>query len=200
MHGQETTDTTVYLDGANNKITKEEFIKIAESKKEQLADHTMLLVHNDTLDILKIVENRCVSGKVANSKYIYESIRNRYADLDIQMDKPLIVFYNPGKDGGSTTSTYLRRWYKDLEKKINKLVHVKPVYIYRRKEGTARYGHRFFNWKKDPDNIIEYTFFEFHYACGSFVILMPDGKFMAYYAEYGKEDVLNCLSTLLQNK
>ena len=52
-------------------------------------------------------------------------------------------------------------------------------------------------WHKDPEAIIQKTFFKHHYPCGSFVIINPDGKYASYFGEYSQRDVWDVLRALM---
>ncbi|OYU83681.1 MAG: hypothetical protein CFE24_10155 [Flavobacterium sp. BFFFF2] len=195
LHGQVFDKNTVYLDDANHQISEEEFKRITQSQRK-------LIAFNDSLHVVKIVENRLKGGEVTNPSFIYDLIAKSYPDLHVEVDKPLIVIFYPGKDKcnatGSATKSEYKQWHRDLENKTQELAQVKPVYLFKNTSGLETY-RSVLNWKKDPENIIESTFFELHYPCSSYVILMPTGKFIVYYGEFSKEKLLDSLSTLSQN-
>ncbi|RZK04900.1 MAG: hypothetical protein EOO46_16240 [Flavobacterium sp.] len=164
-----------YLDGNDKVITEAQF-KITPK-------HFVAI--NDSLNIHKAVTNRSEKGNTAAVTEIYKRLNN-LTPLDPL--KPMVIIFYPGIDAcnssGSATKSSRRKWFKDLEYMINKIAEAKPIAIYKSKEGSKDYkGVR--KWYKDPEAIIERTFFKYHYPCSSYVIIMPNGDYVAYFGEFG---------------
>ena len=189
------SDSTVYLDNNDNPITKDDFLK-ASQKAE-------LVVKNDSLDIFKIISQRSVTGQISNFEEIFSAITTTYPELVLDKSKPLVIQFYPGKDTcnstGSASRSFSKKWYSDLEKNIYKIAETKPIYIYRKEDGLEKYDG-IITWHKDPKNIIEKNFFKFHYPCSSYVIIMPNGKFISYYGEFSNESVWEDLKKIMKTK
>ena len=185
----------VYLDSQNNSISKTTFLKNAENQNA-------LIVKNDSLNIYKAVTERSSKGKINNFSEIASKLIHRH-HLSIDTTKPMVIIYHPGKDvcnsSSSATLSWRKQWFEDLESKVAKIAKVKPIYLYRRKEGTEK-NSAFLTYYKDPENIVENTFFQFHYPCSSYVIINPDGRYIAYYSEWPKEFLWKNLQELINEK
>ena len=61
------------------------------------------------------------------------------------------------------------------------------------KDGLEKY-EGLLDWHKDPDGITEKLFFNYHYPCSSFVVISPNGNYLSYFGEFGKEYVWNAIN------
>jgi hypothetical protein len=177
-----TEDLNTYLDQNNKQITAEEFVRIMDSQD-------VLVVDNDSLKTYKIVTERIVKGKIGNFELIAEKLQSR-TNIVIDRTKPIVVIYHPGKDrynsSGSSSNSERRTWFNTLTRKVKRIAKVEPIYVYKTKEGTERY-EGILTWHKDPEGIIERTFFDYHYPSSSYVLLSPNGNYIAAYGECPKE-------------
>ena len=192
---ESSVDNNIYLDTNNNRITADEFVKIMDTQN-------VLVVDIDSLKTYKVVSKRLEKGKIDNFDEIASKLQSRTA-MVIDKTKPLVVIYFPGKDrcnsSGSATKSSTRTYFNTLSRKVNRIARVKPIYIYRTKEGTEK-DDGIIDWHKDPENIIEKTFFKFHYPCSSYVLVNPDGTYIAFFGEWSKESLWKNLEELVESK
>ena len=182
---------TVYLSPDDKPLTERQFRYIMETQNP-------LVVKNDSLEIYKAITNRNVRGNIRNFDTIFNALKAIHPNLE--SGKPLLIIFYPGIDPcnstGSATKHSRKKWFGELEKKVYEMAKVKPLYLYRRNEGLEKYG--LLNWKKDPANIIEKTFFKFHYPCSSYVIVLPTGEYISFFGEFAKEGVWMNLKNLME--
>ena len=67
--------------------------------------------------------------------------------------------------------------------------------LYKNKEGIKTLKD--YDWQKDPNALIENLFFNYHYNCGSFVVLSKE-KYASFFSEYSHDEVLINLGYLLK--
>ncbi|PWH82780.1 hypothetical protein DIS18_11150 [Algibacter marinivivus] len=173
-----------YFDENYNPILKTEY----ENRKWE---NGLLSIQGDSINhkILSVRENR---GTIENKKKL-DSLLTSIINKKIDSSKTIVIIYYPGKDlcnsSGSASKSYIKSWFKRLEKKLYKITQTKPIYIYKDKEGLEKYGNGVMNWYKDPNEIIEKLFFKYHYPCSSFVTISKKGDFISYFGEFSKEYV-----------
>lgn len=121
---------------------------------------------------------------ITDAKLIYEKLGLQQEFLE---GKPLIVIYYPGKDEcnstGSNDPAYLKNKQKSLLKYAEKHDAVPPFYFYKNPHGLEKY-RGIQEWAADPDGLFEKLFFQFHYPCGSFVVISPNGNYRGILGEY----------------
>lgn len=182
----------IFLDPQNNSVSEKEFLRISKAKN-------IMIVENDSLNIYKAVAERLEKGKIDNFEEIASELQGR-TGIVIDRTKPLVVVYYPGKDlynsSGSSTISSRRAYNKVLKRKVNSIAKVKPIYVYRTKEGLEKYAE-IQQYFKDPKNIIERTFFKFHYPCSSYVLIHPNGNYTAFFGEWSKEYLWKDLKELM---
>lgn len=182
-----------YYDADHNKIDKATFEKL-------LLDSRFYSVHNDSLNASKIMnkKERGEVGSLGDAENFFKEL-NEKLNLKLDYNKPLIIYYYPGKDPCNSGGKYsIRREYlksdKQLAKKVKKIADVNVLRIYKNKEGlTTLKDH---DWKKDPSALIENLFFNYHYWCESFVIINKS-KYSASFGEYGHDEVIEHLKAIL---
>ena len=189
---QNTVNGQTYYDVDNNKIDKTTFDKL-------LAGKEYYQVENDSLKAFKLMyrNNRGESGSLGDTENLFKEL-NEKLNLKLDSSKPLIIYYYPGKDpcnsGGTSTRKSQIQWNKELEKKIKKVTDVNVLRIYKKSEGIKTINDH--DWKKDPNGLIENLFFNYHYGCGSFVIISKE-KYSAFFGEYGQSQVVESLKEIL---
>jgi hypothetical protein len=142
----------------------------------------------------KKLMQRDISGQLAPE--VYTQIRNRIAEIPgSNLDKkPIIVIgYYPGEDPCNSTGLATR---EDIGlnhiaylKQLNRLKVAGHYNIYKNNSGLKRYSVSR-KWYEDKDGLIERTFFPYHYPCGSYVVIAPDGKYRGYLAEFHSDQIL----------
>lgn len=190
---QNTINAQTYYDIDNNKIDKATFDKALLNSK-------IIEVKNDSLNayrLLKLYE-RGEIGSLGDSDNLFKELNDKL-NLKLDSSKPLIIYYYPGKDPCNSSGVGAKRreqlkWDKQLNYEVKKVADVNVLRIYKNKEGIVTLKEH--NWKKDPNGLIENLFFNYHYPCGSFVIINKD-KYSAGFGEYGWEDVTKLLKEIL---
>lgn len=179
-----------YYDIDNQEISKSKF-------RQKRSTNEFLDIEIDSLNQKKLVE-RTNSGKIENIKVYRSLISNKSAD-EIDISKPIVIIYYPGKDpynsNGLETKESIRNWYKILEKGVEQLNANSPVYLYKDKEGLEKFKG-IINWYKDPNELTEKLFFNYHYPGSSFVVISPDGKYISYFGEFAKEHVWSAINQI----
>lgn len=190
---QNAVNAQTYYDADNNKIDKTTFDKL-------LAGKEYYHVENDSLKTFKLMyrNNRGESGSLGDSENLFKEL-NEKLNLKLDSTKPLIIYYYPGKDPCNSSGVGAKRreqlkWDKELDKEVKKVADVPVLRIYKSKEGIETIND--YNWKKDPNGLIENLFFNYHYGCGSFVIINKE-KYLAFFGEYGWKDVTKLLKEIL---
>lgn len=190
---QNTVNAQTYYDVDNNKIDKTTFDKL-------LLEKQYYHVENDSLKVLKIMHkcDRGERGTLGDSENLLKEL-NEKLNLKLDSSKPLIIYYYPGKDPCNSSGTATRKsqiqWDKELERKVKKVAEVNVLRIFKNKEGIKTIND--YKWKKDPNGLIENLFFNFHYGCGSFVIINKE-KYVAFFGEYGHSQVTESLKEILK--
>lgn len=191
---QGTINAQTYYDANDNLISKKVF-------DEKLLEYGNISITNDSLNKHKIlfVYDRIEKGVLSDAPNLFK-ILNEKLHLQLDNNKPLIIYYYPGKDPCNSSGVGAKRrqqlkWDKELNKKVRKVANVNVLRIYKSNEGLKTLKD--YNWKKDPNALIEHLFFNYHYNCGSFVIINKD-KYSAYFGEYGREDVATALENILK--
>lgn len=191
---QNTVNAQSYYDVDNNKIDKATFDKL-------LVDKQYYHVKNDSLNASKVMkwEERGEIGTLGDVAALYKEL-NTKLNLKLDPSKPLIIYYYPGKDPCNSSGVGAKRkeqlkWDKNVKREVQKVADVNVLRIYKNKEGIKTLEDH--NWKKDPNGLIENLFFNYHYSCGSFVIINKD-KYSAFFGEYGHDEVTKSLKEILK--
>lgn len=187
-----TVDAQTYYDADNNKIDKTTFDKL-------LAGKEYYHVENDSLKAFKLMyrNNRGEKGSLGDSENLFKEL-NKKLNLKLDSSKPLVIYYYPGKDPCNSSGTSTRKsqiqWNKELDKKVKKVTDVNVLRIYKNSEGIKTIND--YDWRKDPNALVENLFFNYHYGCGSFVIIHKE-KYSAIFGEYGQDQVAEILKEIL---
>lgn len=192
---QNTMHAQTYYDTDNKIIDREAFNNV-------LLDERFYIVENDSLKAFKLMyrNNRDERGSLGDTKNLFKEL-NEKLNLKLDSSKPLIIYYYPGKDPCNSSGTSTRKsqiqWNKELEKKVKKVADVNVLRIYKNKEGIKTIND--YDWKKDPNGLIENLFFNYHYGCGSFVIINKK-KYSAFFGEYSQRQVIESLKEILKKQ
>lgn len=141
---------------------------------------------------------------------IVPSVDSIYSKLEtatgksIDRNKYLVILYYPGKDrsnsSGSATPDDYARYDSELARNIQKIAPTQVIHIYKDPTGLKKLYGNLSKHYQDPETIIERTFFKYHYPCGSYVIIRPDGAYGSYFGEYAYEDILERAKALKKKK
>lgn len=190
---QYTMNAQTYYDLDNNEIDKATFEDLEKSKK-------IYSVSNDSLKIFKLMSiNKSYETGSLDSKELINDL-NQKLNLKIETTKPLIIYYYPGKDPCNSGGRYSVRsenlkWNKQLSRKVRKIADVTVLRIYKNKEGLVTFKD--YDWKKDPNKLIENNFFRYDYGCEGFIIIDKDEYYFGF-GEYGPEAITNGLKEILK--
>lgn len=184
--------TEKYYDQNDKELTFEAFEKLR--RQPSVTAITIKPNHKKLVDRLE-------AGELTNHQQLVEKLHKAVGQpKKVDWQKPLVIVYYPGKDPCNSSALSKRsdrkKWYKKLEKEIKNIAQTHPIYIYKDAKGLEKYDG-IMTWHKDPEAIIEKTFFKHHYPCGSFVIINPDGKYASYFGEYSQRDVWDVLRALM---
>ena len=61
--------------------------------------------------------------------------------------------------------------------------NISQYFIFKDEKSVNNFG-KYFKWYLDKNQLIEKTFFKFHYPCGSYVIIRPNGNYYSQRGEY----------------
>lgn len=154
-------------------------------------------VYNDSLTKGKIISVRNEIGTLNTVEFF--NFINTNLQLDLDVNKPLVIVYYPGNDpcnsSGTVTPSSQHYWYKELIKKSNKITSTNFLFIYKSKDGL-KYTKKDI-WYQDPNGMIENKFFKYHYPCNSYTIIFKD-TYISYFGEFSKENVLDDLKRILE--
>lgn len=152
---------------------------------------------NDSLQICKIIINRSEEGSVESEK-ILTDLQN-LLNIKLEKKQPTIITFHPGKDycnsSGTSTATSQYLWHKEKEELLDKIKKSNFLYVY--KNNTNIKTIKKLKWFKDPKNIIENTFFRYHYPCSSYVIIY-NNKYRSYFGEFSQTQVYNDLQEIIK--
>ncbi|MFV0149324.1 hypothetical protein OBJ96_02215 [Empedobacter falsenii] len=177
-----------YFDVNGNQISEKAYNKIKRKNNQ-------LKVFNDSLKIAKIIPTRTVYGDIDAKDFIHNL--SKKLGIEINTDYPTVINYYPGKDPCNTTSASaegLKNVQLHNEYSANKITTTNFINIYKNKEGIITFNDLI--WYKDPNQIVEKTFFEYHYPCSSFVIL-HNNKYISYFGEYSYTYLLKNLRKII---
>lgn len=182
-YSQKKTDSIKYFDENNKEISRTKFERIRSTNK-------LLEIPGDFKNHYKLI-SRKKNGKLEN-RALLETLLEKETNQEIDATKPMIIIFYPGKDpcnsSGSDNKEARKIWFRQLEGGINFIAQTRPIYIYKDEDGLEKYNHILL-WYKDPDQIVEKTFFKHHYPCSSFVVISKNGDYYSYFGEFTKEQV-----------
>ncbi|WP_412985480.1 hypothetical protein [Pontimicrobium sp. IMCC45349] len=184
---------TKYFNENNIEISKSEF-------NESRSNRKLIEVQNDSLNI-KILTNREVRGKIKNKK-LFDNLLNKSVNINVDSTKPTVIIYYIGKDpynsgGGFVDRQWMKNWKNDLEKGLNQIAEIKPIYLYKNYNGLKKH-EGIIPWKKDFENQISELFFKHKYPWLSFVVISKNGDYISRFGEFTLDYVWE--ATQLMNK
>jgi len=186
-------DSITYYDENNKEISSKKFNRL-------LSEYKSFEIPGNTSSERKLI-NRKQQGKIDQREKLDNLLTNTH-QISIDSEKPLIVVYHPGADecnqGGTATPTSTKKWYDEMEKEIQNIAEVKPVYLYKTKDGLQK-RDLVVDWYKDPNHEFENLFFKHHYPCSSFVIIDKSGNYSSYFGEFSKNNMVKSLKKIVRN-
>lgn len=152
---------------------------------------------NDSLQSCKIIINRSEEGNIETEKLLDDL--EKLLKIELNKNQPTIVTFYPGKDKcnstGTATATSQYLWHKEKENLSDKIKKSNYLYIYKDKKNIKTIKK--LKWFKDPKNIVENTFFNYHYPCSSYVIIY-NNKYRSYFGEFSQSQVYNDLKAIVK--
>ena len=116
----------------------------------------------------------------------------------LKLNELIIIDYHPGADECNETGSIgtdkdlTRKRVNKYQRDLAEVGNIIQLYVYKDKSGLKTYKG-LCTWHEDKANLIENTFFKYHYSCGSFVVIDQNGNFYAYYGEYGPSSVYEAI-------
>ena len=126
-------------------------------------------------------------GKI--SKEILNKIRNQLsssANKQIDSSQTIVINYFPAPDkcqGKEKWNSFFLNKVNRYVKKIEKKENVQQFFIFKDKKSIKNFDKKFTCFL-DENQLIEKTFFKFHYPCFSYVIIRPNGNYFSQRGEY----------------
>ena len=111
----------------------------------------------------------------------------------IDANKFIVIQWYPGKDPCNNPlvgNSQWNRYNKGYLRKLKKTFNHEMLWIYKNDENLEKHRKGKLNWLHDDKTFIERLFFKYHFGCGSFVVVSPEGNYIAFYGEYGDKSVL----------
>src|SRR5690606_2781751 len=193
---QYTMNAQTYYNVDNTEISQSAFQKL-------LLETNLYSVKKDSLKTYKLMNRnqRGEFGSLGDSENLFKEL-NEKLNLKLDSSKPLIIYYYPGKDPCNSSGVGAKKkeqlkWDKELDREVKKVADVNVLRIYKNKEGIITLEDH--DWRKDPNGLIENLFFNYHYSCGSFVIINKD-KYAAGFGEYSWKQVTENLKEILSKQ
>lgn len=149
----------------------------------------------DTADIfIKILAQE--TGRLP--KKINDSIRKELATFSkekLASKNTIVINYFPKSDKCRPDKKWdynSRLRYKRYLKQFKTKENISQYFIFKDEKSVNNFG-KHFNWYLDKNQLIEKTFFKFHYPCASYVIIRPNGNF---YSKKGDNHTSGILEKL----
>ncbi|MEE1943757.1 hypothetical protein VRU48_01475 [Pedobacter sp. KR3-3] len=164
-------ESTKYFDIRNKPISEKKF-------KEQRATNQVLDIIGDSANHRKLIE-REENGQFADYAKLISTLE-KASGKKMGTEKPLVIIYYPGKDKCNETISLsnFASYYRGLQKKLD--AHI--IFVYKDFDGLT--GNNPDKWIKDPEAVVEKSFFKHPYPCLSFVALSKTGKYSSYFGEF----------------
>lgn len=160
-----------YFDTRNRPISEKKF-------NERRATNAVLDIVGDSANHRKLIE-REENGQFADYAKLISALE-KASGKKIDAGKPLVIIYYPGKDKCNETISLSKftSYYRSLQKQSD--AHI--IFVY--KDFGSSTGNNPAQWIKDPDALVEKSFFKYHYPCLSFVAISKTGKYSSYFGEF----------------
>ena len=187
-----------FLDINKNEITEKEFYK-----QKDYSINLDVFIQSDSL-IIGMLVRRKNKGKLdkIQSKQLKEYL-TRISGEKIDSSKILVINYlsSTPKTPYFGKESQWTIFKNDYLKSLHKIPNIQQIWINNPDNQNLKYFHNDrINWVEDSNRIIENIFFPFEFEFGNFVVINPNGNYISYYAEYGKEEVLNITKECIKLK
>ena len=162
-------------------ISKEEYEKNVLKKDFFKLDYLL-----DTIT-LTVKVYRQKSGRLL--KKTYDSIKkelSKISNKQIDTNQTIVINYFPAPDkcqGKEKWNSFFLNKVNRYVKKIEKKKNVQQFFIFKDKKSIKNFDKKFICFL-DENQLIEKTFFKFHYPCFSYVIIRPNGNYFSQRGEY----------------
>ncbi len=183
-------ETVRYFDETNMEISEEKYM-------EQLGSRDYLEVPGDSSNYKRLVY-RYAEGNLVHIEKVYKTL-DSLSIYSLNFDKPIVCIYYPGRDKCNSSGTKSNSKKDVLRNELEKIdEQINLVRIYKDDTGLNLKKKKQ-EWIQDPGLFFEKNFFNYHYPCGSFVVIAPSGKYFAYLGEYPLVYILESTRLLLEN-
>lgn len=192
----QTQNNSRYFNMDSVEVSYDKFQKLRNSNKNMLA---YFKNQNDTM-FVKLVD-RIIVGKISSLQVsqILAYFGNQKQSIDTKLTA--VFQYFQGDDlcsrsafGGSITSWDIKD--SELETSIKKKYEINFLNIKSNQSTIENRSNLPENWLNDRYSMLK-KFFPYHYPCGSFIILKPNGEYYINYGEYGISSVIEGLKKMM---
>ena len=182
---------TVFYSCSSSKESRKYFsennIEISKSVFDKSRfDKNLIAVKDDSLN-REILTKRELRGKMNDLESFYNLLET---DLNYKIDKtkPIVIIYYIDKDpynsgGGFVDKKWIANWKNDLERGLNQIAGIKPIYLYKKFQGLKQH-EGIIPWQKDPENQVGQMFFKHNYPWLSFVVISTEGNYISRFGEF----------------
>jgi len=183
----------IYYNEIHQNIDKKEFLKYKNT-----LEYFDIYFENDSIITGLLVRKKNL-GKL-NKQVFYQLKKNLNLEENYKKDLIVIIYY-PGRDNCNEkdTKSGWNVFDRDYLKNLNKIGSNSNHWIYKTDEDLKYYHPKKVDWRKDKNQLIEKTFFKYHYPCFSFVVIDNQGNYISSFGEFGKHKVWD-ISSELANK
>lgn len=177
------------LDIDNNEITKKQFYKQIDYK----VNHEVFL-KSDSLIIGMLVRRKNVGKLDKTQLKQLRQYLSRLSSKTVEASKTILINYLSSTPktpyfGKKSQWTIFKEEYSTS---LNEIPNIQQIWMNNPDNQNLDYFHNDrINWIEDSSRIIENLFFPYEFEFGNFVIINPNGSYISYYAEYGKDEVLS---------
>ncbi|OUR91071.1 hypothetical protein A9Q87_11385 [Flavobacteriales bacterium 34_180_T64] len=188
-----------YFDHLGHRITKEYFYSNKKFVEGEIK-YLHLVFENDT-STTSVLHPRKVYGKL--NKTDLDSLRSKLNSISesnpISYKSHIVINYFSGNYPISLKKpTGWNIYHNDYKRKLDRIIDSNMYWIYNDIE-DLKFQRKKRLWVKDEEHFIKNLFFPFHIPYGNFVIIKPDGNYICFYGEYGKQSVWNVAKEIIGN-
>jgi len=177
-------------------------IQLYKSKSKYNANspnYLTLRFENDSILAFKLFYQKNYGTLDAKNLELLKSYLNKNSEEKLSKTKSMIIQYHPGKDRCNRNRERAFRYHLEYPRKIRRFLDYKTYLIYKELDNYKNKRSRKIDWIHDDEKIIEQLFFNFHFPCGSFVIVSPEGNYISYYGEYNSDRIVDIAMEIKQS-